>query len=100
MIESRTWGYFQPTRSGFDQQANPSPPRLEPDENGDRDSVLVISQAAAKELTSGRLPFEAAERADLLYLDAPSHTVGAIGLAFTKTYPMGEFSSFVCTEVA
>ena len=57
MIESRTWGYFHPTLGGFDTRANPSPPRVDADENGERDRVLVISQAAAQAIATGDLPF-------------------------------------------
>ncbi|KRB59512.1 hypothetical protein ASE04_26460 [Rhizobium sp. Root708] len=100
MIESRTWGYFSPTRGGFDVNANPSPPRIEADEDGIRDSVIVISQAVAAEISTGRLPFTTAMSDGLAIIDAPGLSESVIRAAFTTSYPVDEFSAFVCTEVA
>lgn len=100
MIESRTWGYFHPTLSGFDVRANPSSPRIEPDENGERDPVVVISQAAAREVVKGRLPFAQAQGAGIVFVDAPDASAASIRAAFMTAYPVGTFSDFVCTEVA
>lgn len=100
MIESRTWGYFSPTRGGFDVKANPSPPRIEPDEDGIRDSVVLMSQAAAAEISSGRLPFERAMADGLAIVDAPGLYEEIVRSAFVSSYPMGAFSTLVCTEVA
>lgn len=100
MIESRTWGYFHPTLGGFDANANPSPPRINADENNVRDSIVVMSQAAATELTSGGLPFDVALDLGLAVLDAPGTDAESICSAFMTAYPVGQFSEFVCTEVA
>ncbi|MCW1751149.1 hypothetical protein [Rhizobium acaciae] len=100
MIESRTWGYFSPTLGGFDVKANPSPPRIEPDEGGIRDSVVVMSQAAAAEISQGRLPFQHAMAEGLAIVDAPGISDEVMRSAFTTSYPVGLFSDFVCTEVA
>lgn len=100
MIESRTWGYFHPTLGGFDIRANPSTPRLEPDEQGIRDSVVVLSQAAAGEIASGRLPFEQALSDGVSIVDAPAASAALIRSALLTAYPVGPFSAFVCTEVA
>ena len=100
MIESPTWGYFHPTLSGFDVKASPGTPRLEPDENGDRDCIMVISQAAADELAAGRLPFTEAEMAGLIFLDAPEAETDIISTAFSAAYPAEQFSHFACTEIA
>lgn len=100
MIESRTWGYFSPTRDGFDVKANPSAPRLEPDEDGIRDCVVVMSQAAAAAISSGRLPFDNAMTEGVAIIDAPRPSASVIRSAFTTSYPLSKFSDFVCTEVA
>ncbi|MGO7728063.1 hypothetical protein ACC713_00165 [Rhizobium johnstonii] len=100
MIESRTWGYFQPTLAGFDPRATPSAPRLEPDENGTQDCVVVISQVAAGEVTGGRLPFARALDKGVAYVDAPLPRHAAVQAAFAVAYPLDQFSEFVCAEVA
>jgi hypothetical protein len=100
MIESRTWGYFHPTLGGFDTLASPSAPRLEPDVDGMRDSVIVISQVAAGALTQGRLPFARASGMGVSVVDALDAPAALIRSAFTTAYPAGHFSQFVCTEVA
>ncbi|HEV7317715.1 MAG TPA: hypothetical protein VGO04_03790 [Ensifer sp.] len=100
MIESRTWGYFHPTRDGFDANANPAPPRIVPDENGMRDNILVMSQAAAEELVRGRLPFDNAMQVGVAVIDAPGANAQTIRSALTMAYPLDQFSDFVCTEVA
>jgi hypothetical protein len=100
MIESRTWGYFHPTLGGFDIKANPTTPRFEPDEDGVRDCIVVVSQAAASEISQGRLPFYAAADAGVVVVDAPEISARLIEAALAVTYPVGEFSDFVCTEVA
>ncbi len=100
MIESRTWGYFQPTLGGFDVKANPSAPRLEPDESGIRDNVVVMSQAGAAEIITGRLPFGSAMTEGLAIVDAPGSAESVIRSAFIASYPVGTFSTLVCTEVA
>ncbi|WP_104663236.1 hypothetical protein [Ensifer adhaerens] len=100
MIESRTWGYFHPALGGFDANANPSPPRVAPDENGIRDNILVMSQAAAEELIHGRLPFERALEMGVAVVDAPGTDAQTIRSALIVAYPLEQFSDFVCTEVA
>jgi len=100
MIESRTWGYFHPTLSGFDTLASPSAPRFEPDADGVRDPIVVISQAAAGQLTQGRLPFAEASGLGVAVVDAPDAPAARIRSAFAAAYPVGQFSHFVCTEVA
>ena len=100
MIESRTWGYFRPTLGGFDTRANPSSPRVDPDENGNRDCTLVISQAAAQAITKGELPFDEALDAGMAFVDASNKLSGVIREALATAYPAGRFSDYVCTEVA
>lgn len=100
MIESRTWGYFHPTLGGFDINANPATPRLEPDGDGVRDCIVLISQAAAAEITQGRLPFEDAWQTGLLVVDAAEGRTALIQSALDAAYPPSAFSDFVCTEVA
>jgi hypothetical protein len=100
MIESRTWGYFHPTLGGFDTRATPSPPRVDPDENGDRDCMLVISQAAAQAIVTGEVSFVQALTTGMAVVDAPDHLRGIIRQALATAYPAGQFSTFVCTEVA
>jgi len=100
MIESRTWGYFHPTLGGFDTRANPSPPRVDADENGERDRMLVISQAAAQAIATGDLPFRQAVDAGMAFVDAPDHLGNGISEALATAYPAGRFSEYFCTEVA
>lgn len=78
VIESRTWGYFRATLNGFDVRANPSAPRLDFDENGVRDSIVVLSQAAAEELVRGRLPFTRAAWLGTAVVDAPDSSAALI----------------------
>jgi len=100
MIESRTWGYFTPTLRGFATSATPSSPRVEPDENGDRDCIVLLSQAAAATIAEGGLPFTEATDLGVAVVDAPSAPAARIRAAFAGAYPVGCFSKFVCTEVA
>ena len=100
MIESRTWGYFHPTVEGFDTRATPLPPRIEPDENDDRDCLVVISQAVAGSITKGRLPFDRALDAGMAFVDARDYSRKAITEALATAYPAGRFSEYVCAEVA
>ena len=100
MIESRTWGYFHPTSGGFDPRATPSPPRVVADENNLRDAIVVLSQAAAEEITPGRLPFEQALETGVAVIDAPDGEAALIHAALAMAYPVDQFSDFVCTEVA
>ena len=41
MIESRTWGFFRPTPTGFDPSCRPAPPNVSLDDAAARDAVLV-----------------------------------------------------------
>jgi hypothetical protein len=100
MIESRSWGYYHPTLKGFDGNADPAPPRLEPDADGLRDFVVVVSQAASEEITKGHLPFAKAQAENLVYVDGPEAGAELIRQALTIAYPISQFSEFVCTEVA
>lgn len=99
MIESRTWAYFHPTLAGFDTLADPAPPTLEPSNDRERDSVIVISQAAAESLVNGQLPFSTALQKGLAIVDAPVSENKSIESALTVAYPVGQFSRFVCTEI-
>lgn len=100
MIESRSWGYYHPTLKGFDANANPDTPRLEPDANGVRDCIVVMSQAASAEITKGQLSFRKALDENLVYVEAPEVEADLILKALTIAYPVSQFSEFVCTEVA
>lgn len=100
MIESRSWGYYHPTLKGFDGNADPAPPRLEPDADGIRDFIVVISQAASEAITKGHLPFAKAQAENLVYVDGPESGAELIRQALTIAYPITKFSEFVCTEVA
>lgn len=98
MIESRTWGYFHPTIAGFDVKADPSTPRFEANEDGMRDCIVVMSQAAAAAMTKGRLPFDHAMADGIAIVDALEPAEALIRSAFRTSYPLGRFSDFVCTE--
>lgn len=100
MIESRTWGYFHPTLGGFDVKANPSIPRLHPDANGVRDSVVVMSQVTAAGIVDGRVSFDRALIEQISVVDAPEPFENHIRTAFMTAYPAGAFSEFVCSEIA
>ncbi|MBX5159058.1 hypothetical protein HJB89_18270 [Rhizobium sp. NZLR8] len=100
MIESRTWGYFLPTPSGFDVRADPPAPRVEPDVDGMRDCIVIVSQEGAAALTNGQLTFLHSEQTGVLVVDGPDLSVGNVRSAFSAAYPVGRFSEFVCAEVA
>lgn len=100
MVESRTWGYFHPTFSGFDVNASPSTPRLEADENGVRDSVIVMSQVAGAGIVEGRLPFDHALIEKVAIIDAQKPSDSVLRTAFITAYPAASFSEFVCSEIA
>ncbi|TCL62713.1 hypothetical protein [Rhizobium sp. BK251] len=69
-------------------------------ENGERDSIVVISQAAAGEIAKGRLPFAQGQVSGVVFVDALDVSAPSIRSAFMSAYPVGAFSDFICTEVA
>jgi len=71
---------------------NANPPRLDLDEDGIRDGVVVMSQAAAAEICKGHLPFDRAMAEGLAIVDAPGLSEEIIRSAFMTSYPVGEFS--------
>ncbi|MDR6953628.1 hypothetical protein J2X65_002991 [Ancylobacter sp. 3268] len=99
MIESRTWGYFTPTLRGFDTSARPSRPRLKGDDDGGRDCLLLMSQAAGAAIAKGQISFAQATGHGMVLVDAPAIPATLVEAAFDKAYPAGGFSTFVCTEV-
>ena len=44
MVESRTWGFFHPTSSGFDPNCRPAAPNVSAADAAERDAVLVGSE--------------------------------------------------------
>ncbi len=73
--------------------------------NNSSNNVIDIGLAAEGEgihgfVTSGGLPFDAALDLGLAVIDAPGTQAEQICSAFITAYPVGQFSEFVCTEVA
>jgi hypothetical protein len=95
MIESGTWAFFHPTRTGFDPNCQPLPPKVGSNVEI-RDAVLVASQVAMSEIVMGRLPFETALRERIVALDADAKRHGALLSAWSGAYPEMGFSRFVC----
>jgi hypothetical protein len=95
MVESRTWAFFRPTRTGFDPNCQPAPPNVAPDDET-RAAVLVASELAMSEIVAGRLPFETALRERIIALDADPGRHTALMNAWSGAYPEMGFSRFVC----
>ena len=57
VIESETWGFFRPTLAGFDPNIRPEAPRLTAEDPRERDAVVILSEAAARRISAGELPF-------------------------------------------
>jgi hypothetical protein len=96
LIESRTWAFFHPTRTGFDPNCRPAPPDVASDDEAARDAVLVASEHAMGEVVAGRLPFEKALAERIVALDADSKRHDALLNAWSGAYPEMGFSRFVC----
>lgn len=96
MIESRTWGFFHPTSTGFDPNCRPEPPNVSADDAASRDAVLVASELALSEVVAGRLPFDEALERRILAFDADSARYRLLMDAWSRAYPVVGFSRFVC----
>ena len=96
LIESRTWGFFHPTPTGFDSNCKPAPPNVASDDEAARDAVLVASELAMSEIVAGRLPFERALQERIVALDACSARRAPLLGAWSSAYPEAGFSRFVC----
>jgi hypothetical protein len=96
MIESRTWGFFRPTPTGFDPNCKPEPPNVFADNAADRDAILVASETAMRQLISGKLPFEKGLEERVILLDADPRRREVLVAAWGKAYPKVGFSRFVC----
>lgn len=96
MIESRTWGYFRPTATGFDPNCQPDPPKVDAEDAAARDAVLVASELAMREIAAGALPFSKAVGHGLVALDADPARYRSLADGWKKAYPDAAFSRFVC----
>lgn len=96
VIESRTWGFFRPTPGGFDPNIRPAAPRLASEDPASRDAVVVVSEAAARPILAGELPFATAADHGLIALDADGERREALAAAWRTAYPEVGFSRFVC----
>ena len=96
MIETRTWGFFRPTPSGFDPNCRPDAPRLAENDPAGRDAAIVVSETEAKGICEGRLSFDAAESQGLIVVDADAARRDSLVAAWRVAYPETGFSRFVC----
>jgi len=96
MIETRTWGFFRATPSGFDPNCRPDAPRLAENDPAGRDAAIVLSETAAKGICAGRLSFDAAASQGLIVVDADAVRRDPLVAAWRVAYPETGFSRFVC----
>jgi hypothetical protein len=96
MIETRTWGFFRPTPSGFDPNCRPVAPRVAENDPADRDAAIIVSETAARGICEGRLSFDAATSQGLIAVDADADRRNTLVAAWRVAYPETGFSRFVC----
>jgi hypothetical protein len=96
VIESRTWGFYRPTPSGFDPRCRPSAPRVLAEDPAERDVVVVVSQLAAQQIIAGKMPFADAAARGLIAIDAGDARGDALLSAWRAAYPKIGFSRYVC----
>ena len=97
MIESRTWGFFHPTSTGFDPDCRPDPPRVTAEDVVERDRVIIVSETAVRQFLSGKLPFEDAAGHNLIMIDADREGRKALKSMWETAYPKVGLSRFICT---
>jgi hypothetical protein len=95
-IESRTWGFFRATASGFDPNCRPDPPRVTAEDAADRDPAIVVSERALRQVLSGKLSFSKAEEQGLIIIDADTSRRATLRKAWDFAYPSSGFSGFIC----
>lgn len=95
-IESRTWGFFHPTRLGFAPNCRPDPPRLSAEAAGDRDPVVIASETAIRHVLASNLAFSEAEKQGLIVIDADARRRDALRSAWETACPKSGSSAFVC----
>jgi hypothetical protein len=96
IVESRTWGFFHPTPTGFDPNCKPEAPNVPAERGIERDAVLVSSELAMRRIVTGHLPFERALEEKIAAIDADDARHGKLLAAWSKAYPKVGFSRFVC----
>jgi hypothetical protein len=96
MVESRTWGFFHATPSGFDPNCRPAPPNVSADDVKERDAVLVGSELSLREIVTGRLPFQTALEMGVIAIDADDKRFNPIRTAWIRAFPKVGLSRFVC----
>ena len=96
MVESRTWGFFHPTPSGFDPNCRPGPPNVLAEAAAERDAVLVGSELAVRQIVAGRLPFERGLEEKIVAIDADESRHRKLLAAWSQAYPKVGLSRFVC----
>jgi hypothetical protein len=97
MIESRTWGFFHPTSTGFDPDCRPDPPRVTAEDVVERDRVIIVSETAVRQFLSGKLRFEDAAGHNLIMIDADREGRKALESMWETAYPKVGLSRFICT---
>lgn len=96
LIESRTWGYFRPTPTGFDPNCRPAPPNVLAENPAERDAIIIASETAMRPLLQGRLPFDKALEEGVVVIDADGARRDRLIGTWGKAYPRVGFSRFVC----
>ncbi len=96
MIETGTWGFFRATPSGFDPNCRPDTLRVGGDDPAERDAIVVMSEAAARALAEGRLPFDRAVVEGLIAVDSDEARRAMLGEAWGAAWPELGFSRYVC----
>lgn len=97
LVETRTWAFFQPGPAGFEQTTRMDPPNaFGASDAGSREAMLVVAETVLDPILAGRLPFEAAERAGLVHLDASAEAQATLRRAWSAAWPSSGYSRFVC----
>ena len=99
LIESRTWGFFRPTQTGFDSNCNPGAPRLTEDDSGERDAVVVVADMTMQAVLEGKLALAEALQRRMIIVDAGSSDTDRLREALDKGLPSIGFSRFICGVV-
>ncbi len=95
-IESRTWGFFRATPSGFAPNCRPDPPRVSAEDAADRDPVVIVSERAMRQILAGKMPFSKAEEQGLIVIDADAPRRHALRSTWDLAYPKTGFTGFIC----
>lgn len=77
-------------------RVRPEAPQVTADDPAKRDAVVIVSEAAARRILAGELPFAEAAGKGLVVVDADERRREALDWAWCAAYPSVGFSRFAC----